>query len=80
MPFKGWNDKYPFRQSAVIAYYTIFSIPGLLVLIIPISGYFFGNENVNQIILDYVSSTLGFETSVQISQILIKSTESKSTV
>jgi membrane protein len=34
--------KDPFRQSAVIAYYAIFSIPGLLVLIISIAGYFFG--------------------------------------
>jgi membrane protein len=80
MTFNEWNDKDPFRQSAIIAYYAIFSIPGLLVLIISISGYFFGNENVNQNILDQVSSTLGSETSIQISQILIKSTESKSTV
>jgi membrane protein len=27
--FTSWNDKDPFRQSAVIAYYAIFSIPGL---------------------------------------------------
>jgi membrane protein len=80
MTFNEWNDKDPFRQSAVIAYYAIFSIPGLLVLIISIAGYFFGNENVNQTILDEVSSTLGSETSIQIRQILIKSTESKSTV
>jgi membrane protein len=80
MTFNEWNDKDPFRQSAIIAYYAIFSIPGLLVLIISISGYFFGNENVNQNILDQVSGTLGSETSIQISQILIKSTESKSTV
>jgi membrane protein len=28
--FTEWNDKDPFRQSAVIAYYAVFSIPGLL--------------------------------------------------
>jgi membrane protein len=44
------------RQSAVIAYYAIFSIPGLLVLIISIAGYFFGNDTVNQNILDQISS------------------------
>jgi membrane protein len=38
--FTSWNDKDPFRQSAVIAYYAIFSIPGLLVLVISIAGYF----------------------------------------
>ncbi|NGY38820.1 YihY/virulence factor BrkB family protein [Flavobacterium sp. XN-5] len=78
--FSSWNDKDPFRQSAVIAYYAIFSIPGLLVLIISIAGYFFGNETVNQNILEQISSTMGSETSKQISQILIKSTQSKSTV
>jgi membrane protein len=58
MTFNEWNDKDPFRQSAVIAYYAIFSIPGLC-LIISISGYFFGNENVNQNILEPISSTGG---------------------
>jgi membrane protein len=78
--FTEWNDKDPFRQSAVIAYYAVFSIPGLLFLIISIAGYFFGNQNVNQNILDQISSTLGSETALQVSQILIKSTESKSTI
>ena len=39
--FKEWLDKDPFRQSAVIAYYAIFSLPGLLVLIIIYSRIFF---------------------------------------
>lgn len=78
--FIEWNNKDPFRQSAVIAYYAIFSIPGLLVLIISIAGYFFGNDNVNQNILEQISSTMGSETSSQINQILIKSTASKSTI
>ena len=48
--YKAWNDKDPFRQSAVIAYYAIFSIPGLLVLIIAITGYFFGKDAVLKLI------------------------------
>ena len=78
--FNEWNEKDPFRQSAVIAYYAIFSIPGLLVLIITIAGYFFGNDTVNQDILRQVSSTLGSETALQIKDILEKSHQSKSTV
>jgi membrane protein len=50
------------------------------VLVISIAGYFFGNDVVNRNILEQISSTMGSETSVQISQILIKSTESKSTI
>ena len=40
--FKEWNEKDPFRESAVIAYYAIFSLPGLLVLVITLGGYLFG--------------------------------------
>ena len=78
--FKAWNDKDPFRQSAVIAYYAIFSMPGLLVLIITIAGYFFGNETVNQSILAQVSSTLGADTAEQIQDMLTKVGQSKSTI
>ena len=78
--FIEWNEKDPFRQSAVIAYYAIFSIPGLLVLIITIAGYFFGDDTVNQDILSQVSSTLGSETALQIKDILEKSNQSKSTM
>jgi membrane protein len=76
--FTSWNDKDPFRQSAVIAY-AIFSIPGLLVLVISIAGYFFGNDVVNRNILEQISSTMGSETSVQISQILLNLLNQKST-
>lgn len=78
--FNEWNDKDPFRQSAVIAYYAIFSIPGLLVLIISIAGYFFGKESVNKNILEQITNTMGSETAIQISQILDKSTETKSSI
>lgn len=78
--FHGWFDKDPFRQSAVIAYYAIFSIPGLLVLIISIAGYFFGKERVNKNILEQITQTMGSETAIQISQILAKSTENKSSL
>ncbi|MBK7107918.1 MAG: hypothetical protein IPH61_01865 [Bacteroidetes bacterium] len=38
--FKNWWAKEPFKESAVIAYYSIFSLPGLLVVIITVAGYF----------------------------------------
>ena len=78
--FNAWIDKDPFRLSAVIAYYAIFSIPGLLVLIIAIAGYFFGKENVNQEIISQISLTMGTETASQINEILQKSGTSKSTI
>ncbi len=77
--YKAWNEKDPFRQSAIIAYYAIFGIPGLLVLIIAIAGYFFGEAAVNQNLMSQISDTIGSETAAQIQEILSKSTAEKST-
>lgn len=78
--FKSWNDKDPFRQSAVIAYYAIFSIPGLLVLIIAITGYFFGRDAVNENILNQISGTMGDDTAKSIEEMLLKASQSKSSI
>jgi membrane protein len=77
--FKEWIDKDPFRQSAIIAYYAIFSIPGLLVLIIAIAGYFFGTETVNKNLIAQISETIGSESALQIQDVLSKSITEKST-
>ena len=78
--FKEWNQKDPSRQSAIIAYYSIFSIPGLLVLIITITGYFFSKEAVHQNIFDQVSSTMGADTAKQIQEMLTNAGGAKSTI
>jgi membrane protein len=77
--FKEWYNKDPLRQSAIIAYYSIFSIPGLFVLIIAIAGYFFGKDSVNQNLIAQISETIGSETALEIQEILLKSTSEKST-
>jgi membrane protein len=77
--FSEWYAKDPFRQSAIIAYYAIFSIPGLLVLVIAIAGYFFDRDVVNQNLIAQISETIGSETALQIQDVLLKSTTEKST-
>jgi len=78
--FKEWWEKDPFRQSAIIAYYAIFGIPGLLVLIISVAGYFFGTDIVNQNLMAQIAETIGSETALQIQEVLTKSTAEKSTI
>jgi membrane protein len=78
--FDEWLRKDPFRESAVIAYYAIFSIPGLLMLIIAIAGYFFGKDSVIQNILDQISDTMGKDIAIQIRDILIKEGDAKTTL
>lgn len=57
--FKKWNARDPFTNSAVIAYYTIFSMPGLLVIIINIAGFFFGREAVTGELTGQIQSLTG---------------------
>lgn len=76
----AWNYKDPFRHSAVIAYYAIFSMPGLLVLIITITGYFYGKDVASQNILRQISNTMGPDTAKQIEEVLASVGRSRSTV
>ncbi len=75
--FKKWKENDPFRQSAVIAYYAIFSLPALLVLIINIIGSFFGKEALTGEISHQVEGIMGAETAEQVSDIVTKAGEVK---
>ncbi len=77
---KKWWAKDPFKESAVIAYYAIFSLPGLLVVIITVAGYFFGQKVVNGHIASQITSTMGADTAQQIQDIIEKGTESKNSL
>jgi membrane protein len=78
--FKAWWAKDPFKESAVIAYYSIFSLPGLLVVIIAFAGYFLGHDAVNGQIAAQIASTMGADTAQQIQDIIAKATLSKNSV
>ena len=70
--FKGWWLKDPFRESAVIAYYSIFSLPGLLVVMVTLAGYFFGSDVVNKHITNQITEMLGTETAAQIQNMIVQ--------
>jgi membrane protein len=78
--FKEWNSKDPFRESAVIAYYAIFSLPGLLVLVITLAGYFFGRDAVSGHIYSQVHGMMGDETAKQIQEMIAKASDIEKTV
>ena len=68
--FKHWNDKDPFRESAIIAYYAIFSLPGLLLVIITLAGYFFGQENISGFLYGQIADAIGDNTASQVQKIV----------
>ncbi|WP_018341775.1 YihY/virulence factor BrkB family protein [Cytophaga aurantiaca] len=78
--FQEWNKRDPFKQSAVIAYYAIFSMPGLLVLIVTITGYFFNKDIVNKNLIDQVTHTLGSDIGDQVELILHNAGKTKATI
>jgi len=78
--FREWLAKDPFHESAVIAYYAIFSLPGLLVVIMTLAGYFFGREAVNNQVTAQFTSTMGAETAKQIQDMIIQATRLRNTV
>jgi membrane protein len=55
----SWNKDDPWRLSAVIAYYAILSLPGLLVIIINILSYIWSVEIVEGRIYDEISGAMG---------------------
>jgi len=77
---KKWYDRDPFREGAIIAYYAIFSLPGLLVLVISLAGYFFGAEAVSGKLNDQISSAIGTDSAEMVQTMVKTSMESKDSV
>lgn len=68
--FNQWLEREPFRSTAVIAFYTIFSLPGLLVIIINLAGYFYGEEAVTRRISSEIEGMIGGNTAKDIEAII----------
>ena len=68
--FNKWLEREPFRSSAVIAFYTIFSLPGLLVIIISLAGYFYGEEAMTRRISAEIEGMIGGTTAKDIEAII----------
>lgn len=66
----AWYEADPFRQSAVIAYYAIFSIPALLVIIITCAGWAFGREAVQGEISAQIGTAIGTDTAKQVEEMI----------
>ena len=75
-----WLEIDPFRQSAVIAYYSIFALPALLVIIITVAGAAFGADAIDGKIYGQVSQTMGPETAEQVRDMLVKATAAKTSI
>ena len=57
--YESWNSNDPWARSAIIAYYTLFSLPSLLIIVVSIAGYFFGREAVQGRITGQIAEFIG---------------------
>lgn len=74
---KKWYDRDPFRESAVIAYNAIFSLPGLLMVVVTLAGYFFGAEAVSGHLHNQIAESMGSDTANQVQDMIIAASRSR---
>lgn len=76
-----WIKNDPFQRSASIAYYTLFSIPSILMIIITVAGYFFGKSQVQEEIIESLSEVVGAEAAESVEKMIVNvNVEGESTI
>src|ERR1035437_1890318 len=68
--FKGFLADNALKLSAALSYYTIFSLPPLLIIIITVSGIFFGADAVRGHIFGQINDLVGNGAALQIQETL----------
>lgn len=72
---KWVDDKAP-KLGAALAYYTVFSLAPLLIIIISVAGFIFGKDAAQGQIVSEMESLIGREAAVLIQQAIINTNES----
>lgn len=58
----SWEKNGAYARSATIAYYALFSLPSLLIIVVSIAGYFFGRDAVQGRLTGEISQFIGQDT------------------
>ena len=75
----GFVDDNAFKLSASLSYYTVFALGPLLIIIISLTGIFFGKEAVQGRVYGQLTELVGSESALQIQDIIINIQTSHST-
>jgi membrane protein len=68
--YNGFNDDDGMKLAASLSYYTIFSLPPLLIIIISLSGVFFGADAVKGELFGQIKGLVGSTAAIQIQEII----------
>lgn len=58
----SWMKNGAYARSATIAYYALFSLPSLMIIVVSIAGYFFGREAVQGRLTEEIAKFIGYDT------------------
>ena len=64
--FNGFLDDKVVKLSAALAYYTVFSLPSMLIVIIGVCGIFYGRDEITGEIFNDLSGFIGKDTARQL--------------
>ncbi len=68
--FSGFIDDNGMKLGAALSYYTIFSLPPLLIIVISLAGFFFGTDAVRGELFGQINGLVGNDAALQIQDIL----------
>ena len=68
--FKGFSDDKIMKLSASLAYYTVFSLGPLLIVIVFLCSIFFGREAVEGTIYGQIEGFVGHDAALQLQEII----------
>jgi membrane protein len=64
--YHEWNDDDAFTNAAAVSYYAVFSLPAIMIIIVTVAGYVFGEAAVAGKISDTISGAMGQDAARQI--------------
>lgn len=70
--YQEFDDDTTIKLSASLSYYTIFSLPPLLIIIMSIFSFFFGKEAVTGRFFSQINGMVGNEAAIQIQETIKK--------
>lgn len=68
--FTGFSDDKVMKLSAALAYYTVFSLGPLLIVIVFLCSFFFGRDAIEGTIYGQIESFVGHDAALQLQQII----------
>ena len=74
----SWNRNDPWARSATIAYYALFSLPSLLIIVVNTAGYFFGREAVQGRITSQIEDFIGSDSAQAVEDMVANAALSQS--